>query len=95
MATSKKTTKADEPQTTAEFYPEDAQERNFDAARETARVNHEKDMRTRSIGATDADYVAKTDAVEVINPAAAPAGDTSDAAPSGETTEGTGTTKGE
>lgn len=78
MATKDSTTNAKDESTPESFFPEDARERNFADARETAIRNHEKDMATRRVGYVDEDRVEPTESVEVINPAEPPLGDASE-----------------
>lgn len=72
MAKSDKTedTKADS------FYPEDAQERNFEDARSTAERNHERDVANRSTGSDETDSVQVAEKRKVVvNPAVGAYGD--------------------
>ena len=70
MAESKKTDNADVKATTnRDFYPEDAQERNFDEARRLAQENHEKDMATADQDKTRQEEAEKKDASKKVIPA--------------------------
>lgn len=58
------------------FYPEDARERNFEDARQTAIRNAERDKANAEVGSTEGDSVdvAPQPSV-VVNPAVGPYGD--------------------
>lgn len=56
------------------FFPNDeARKRNFESARETARVNHERDVEQNTVGGYEGVEVRDAQAKEVINPVRNPA----------------------
>lgn len=55
------------------FTNDEARKQNFDSARETARVNHERDVNQNTVGGYEGVEVRDSQAKEVINPVRNPA----------------------